>query len=169
MASHIPGSRVVCGVGLPAAHRGCQGQVEAHEVRLFLPGGFLWEPVFVPACHSPYKHWVLLTEMLANKVSQKKPVSAHLPLKSVSHWMSHTGGEQYKLRVLCPRKCCRVQHLYGMEFAVFLWIKIWIWQTMRPTNKMTEPSSASPRAGSYPKDYWGSPPFNRLEDKDGRK
>ena len=101
MASHIPGSRVVCGVGLPAAHRGCQGQVEAHGVHLFLPGGFLWEPVFVPACHSPCKHWVLLTEMLANKVSQKKSVSAHLPLKSVSHWMSHTGGEQYKLSVLC--------------------------------------------------------------------
>ena len=40
---------------------------------------------------------------------------------------------------------------------------------MRPTDKMTEPSSESPRAGSHPKDYWGSPPFNELEDKDGRK
>lgn len=89
MASHFPGSRVVCGVGLPAAHRGCQGRVEAHRVRLFLPGGFLWEPAFAPACHSPRKHWVLLTEMLANKVSQKKSVSAAFPLRSVSPWMSH--------------------------------------------------------------------------------
>lgn len=98
--------------------------------------------------HSPCKHWVLLTEMLASKFLKRNQWVLIYPWVSQSLNVVTWVVNSTKLSVLCFQKCCRCSTFITYSLQSFCELR-YEYEPLRPTNKMTEPSSENPRAGSY--------------------